>query len=159
MESLSKAERQSLINAIATRQGTVSQLAERYDATPDELREFTTTNLPAIEAAKRRLTEPEDATEAAATLTPVQLDDLWITNKFERLKRLQVVAEETYGTITTAGTFASAAEQAMAVREFRSYLMLAANELGQLLHRGSGDAGTGDTLSVDMIGVDMETLR
>ena len=159
MESLSKAERQGLINAIATRQGTVRQLAERYDATPDELREFTTANLPAIEAAKRRLTEPEDTTEAAATLTPVQLDDLWITNKFERLKRLQVVAEETYGTITTAGAFASAAEQAMAVREFRSYLMLAANELGQLLHRGSGDAGTGDTLSVDMIGVDMETLR
>ena len=155
---MTPAERQSLINAIALRQGTARELAKRFDATPEELREFVTNNLRAIEAAKRRLTDGAAAIAEVDTVTPVQLDELWITNKFERLKRLQAVAEETYMSITQ-GAMVTPAEQAMAVREFRSYLMLAANELGQLLHRGSGDAGTGDSLSVDIVGVDMDSLR
>lgn len=95
--------------------------------------------------------EPYDA------VSPQQLADLWITNKFERLKRLQTVADETYKAIEQ-GT-ESTAELAIITREFRSYLMLAANELGQLLHRGAGDAGTEDTLNINIAGVDMENLR
>ncbi len=53
----------------------------------------------------------------------------------------------------------SASELSTAVRELRSYMQLAANELGQLLHRGAGDAGDGSYLSVDINGVNMENLR
>lgn len=154
---MNKAERQSLINAIALRQGTARELANHYGMPVSELRQFAMDNHLAIKAAHQRLTAPEDPKQAAATLTPTQLEDLWITNKFERLKRLQTVAETTERMINDGGM--SPAEAAMAVREFRSYLMLAANELGQLLHRGAGDSGTGDTLSFDIAGVDMDNLR
>lgn len=150
-------ERQELIYTIAIRAGTAREIAERYGTTTTELRRFVADNREAIEAEQRRQEGPEDPQADAATLTPTQLEDLWITNKFERLKRLQQVSEKTEEMITSGGM--SVAEMTMAVREFRSYLMLAANELGQLLHRGSGDAGTGDSLSVDIQGIDMENLR
>jgi len=149
-------ERQTLINAIALREGTARELADRFETTPEALREFVADNKPAIEAALRRFNAPEPPIEPA-TLDPNQLEDLWITNKFERLKRLQAVADETYKSIVN-GTM-STAEQAIVVREFRSYLMLAANELGQLLHRGSGEGSTGDSLSIDIQGIDMGNLQ
>jgi hypothetical protein len=152
MDNRARAE---LIHAIATRAGTTKQIAEWYAVPPDWLRDFVRVNRAAIEAAKRHA---EQAESDAGTLTPQNLDDLWITNKFERLKRLQAIAETTYDDIQQ-GAYAGGADLAMAVREFRSYLMLAANELGQLLHRGSGDSGTGDTLSVEITGVDMDALR
>jgi hypothetical protein len=150
-------EEQAVINAIATRQGTARELAEKFNTTTEALRLFATEHKERIEQAKRRLEGGEEEEATPDTLTPTQLDDLWITNKFERLKRLQAVAEETENMIVGGGM--SAAELSMAVREFRSYLMLAANELGQLLHRGSGDSGAGDTLSVEIAGVDMDALR
>lgn len=154
MERMNATDRQSLIEDIASREYTASQMSVRYGIPVPTLREFVALHTPAIEAARRRLEEPEDS----ATVTPTQLDDLWITNKFERLKRLEAVADSTYDSIIN-GAAMNPAEQAIVIREFRSYLMLAANELGQLLHRGSGDAGTGDVLSVEIAGVDMETLR
>lgn len=151
---MSADDRQSLIADIASREYTASQMAVRYGIPVPDLRQFVDKHKAAIEAERRRIDEPEDST----TVTPTQLDDLWIGNKFERLVRLQTVAEKTYDSIVH-GEAMNPAEQAIVIREFRSYLMLAANELGQLLHRGSGDAGTGDVLSVDIAGVDMEMLR
>jgi hypothetical protein len=119
----------------------------------EDLRQFLVDHRPQIEAEAIRLAEPEQPDR----LTPQNLEDLWITNKFERLKRLQAVADETYKAIEQGSE--STAELAVVVREFRSYLMLAANELGQLLHRGSGESGTGDSLSVELNGVEMENLQ
>lgn len=96
--------------------------------------------------------------ENPAEVTPQQLADLWITSKFERLKRMQQVAEVTEKLIGY-GTQLAPAELATAIREYRSYMMLAANELGQLLHRGAGDSGEGDSLNVSIQGVDMDTMR
>jgi hypothetical protein len=155
---MDRKEEQTLINAIALRVGTAKQLSERFAIPVPELREFAAANIERIERAVERLTGGEDTQASTGqALSPNQLDDLWITKKFERLKRLQTVAEEAEAMITDGGI--SAAEMTMAVREFRSYLMLAANELGQLLHRGSGDAANGDVLSVEIAGVNMENLR
>lgn len=147
---------QTLINAIALRVGTASQLSARFSIPVPELREFAADNIERIKAAKARLEGDLPADDGKA-LSPTQLDQLWITNKFERLKRLQSIAEETEHMIVNGGM--SVSELSMAVREFRSYLMLAANELGQLLNRGAGDSGDGGYLSVDIQGVDMESLR
>lgn len=154
-EGMTKAVRTELICAIAAREGKASDIANRFGIPVSELKAFVAANHPALEAEQRRL---EQATEEPGELTPGQLDDLWITKKYERLRRLQDIADETYNGIQN-GLYTNGAELAMAVREFRSYLMLAANELGQLLHRGSGESGTGDTLSVEIAGVDMEQLR
>lgn len=140
----------AMIRAIARREGTATELAKRFNVSTHNLRAFTTANLEAI-------TEVATPAPAADTVSPTQLDELWITNKFERLKRLQDVADETYNAIKDGSD--STAELAVVIREFRSYLMLAANELGQLLHRGSGDSGTDDSLSVEITGVDMDSLR
>jgi len=156
MERLNPAQRRDLINDIASRRYTASQIAIWHGLDVPTLREFVAENKAAIEAEHHRLTDPGPPTEPA-TLDPNQLEDLWITNKFERLKRLQAVADETYKSIID-GTM-STAEQAIVVREFRSYLMLAANELGQLLHRGSGEGSTGDSLSIDIQGIDMGNLQ
>lgn len=153
MRALTPVDRQALIYAIASREGTVKQLAERYGTTPQDLRDFAEDNLDEIKRVKESLKAATESTQ----ITPTQLDDLWISNKFQRLKRLQECADILYQDATKGGL--TGADLATAVREFRSYLMLAANELGQLLHRGSGDAGTGDTLSVDIAGVDMDSLR
>lgn len=140
----------AMIRAIARREGTATELAKRFNVSTHNLRAFTTANLEAI-------TEVATPAPTADTVSPTQLDELWITNKFERLKRLQDVADETYNAIKDGSD--STAELAVVIREFRSYLMLAANELGQLLHRGSGDSGTDDSLSVEITGVDMDSLR
>lgn len=152
---MSAEDRSELLWTIAHKKGTASQIAEWYDTSPPQLRRWVTANRAAIEAEANR---PEEATDEPADLSPTQLADLWITNKFERLKRLQAVADNTYKVIVD-GSAMGAAEYSTVVREFRSYLMLAANELGQLLHRGSGDSGANDVLSVEIAGVDMENLR
>ncbi len=156
MESLSEADRIALINDIATRAGTIADLTKWYGLTKAELKTFLDQNKEAIEEARdthegkeEQLTNPEP--------DPKQLDDLWITNKFERLKRYQEMADVLYADAINGSL--GGADLATTVREFRSYAQLAANELGQLLHRGSGDAGTGDSLSIDFVGVDPETLR
>lgn len=147
--------RNALIRAIALRDRTANELAIDFNLDVQTLKDFVELNRPAIQAERDRLDNPPPDTGEP---TPEQLSDLWITNKFERLKRLQEVAEEAYQNIV-GGMYDSPAEQATVIREFRSYLMLAANELGQLLHRGAGDAGEGDSLKIEIAGVDMESLR
>jgi ABC-type transporter Mla subunit MlaD len=152
MRTLTVIDRQTLIYAIANREAKAGELAARFGLTVAELRQFVDDNRDEIEQTRDSIENaPMDQP------TPTQLDQLWISNKFERLKRLQECAEILYQDATTGGL--SGADLSTAVREFRSYLMLAANELGQLLHRGSGDGGSGDTLSVDISGVDMDTLK
>lgn len=153
MKALTAVDKQLLIQTIASRALTATELAKRYKTTIEELSEFTSENREAITQVRQALEEQTPSTDA----TPMQLDDLWITKKFERLKRLQAVADSAYESIMFDQLIG--ADYATVLREFRSYLMLAANELGQLLHRGSGDSGTGDTLSVDIQGIDMETLK
>jgi hypothetical protein len=135
-----------LIAAIARREGTTRQLSERFGRTPDELRVFVKkhNNLIAnfLNSNAAESTEP----------TPTELAQLWITQKFERLWRYQVICDQLYAEARTSS-------DPTVLRELRAYLTAAANELGQLLHRGSGDAGTGDSLNVEVQGVDMDTLR
>jgi uncharacterized ferritin-like protein (DUF455 family) len=153
IEEMANADRALLISDIAARKYKASELAIYWQIPLDDLKAFVQEHRAMIEAEAERLNSPEQPD----TVTPQQLEDLWITNKFERLKRLQKVAETTYNAITDGSQ--STAELAIVVREFRSYLMLAANELGQLLHRGSGESGTGDSLSVEINGVDMGDLQ
>lgn len=155
MERLSRTDRQILINAIANKEGTARELADRFSTTVSDLKVFCMENEPAIIAARERLLNPQPQRDDE--VTPTQLDQLWIGKKFERLLRLQVVAQAQYEAIQEGGL--APAELSTAVREFRSYLMLAANELGQLLHRGAGESADADTLTVDIQGVDMENLR
>lgn len=141
---------QALIRAIATREGKASELATRFAITVPELRQFVQDNLEHIEAYAE---SPSDS----GTVLPADLDELWIGNKTERLRRLQEIAEISYRDIMHGDL--AGAELATATREFRSYLMLAANELGQLLNRGAGDSGEGTFLSVEMNGVNMDDLK
>jgi len=155
LRTLTAVDQAQLVQDIATRAAPARVLAERYGGSVEELRAFTAEHrdeiLSAAEAAKREADSAEP--------TPGQLADLWITNKYQRLKRYQDVAEGAYDRLTFGTTDMPSAEYATVLREFRSYLMLAANELGQLLHRGAGDTGEGDVLSVDIQGIDMDNLR
>lgn len=151
---LTDLDRAALIQDIASRRKNARALAAQYSATISELRDFTVANLAEIEAARTAL---ENGSENDATVTPAQLNDLWITKKFERLQRLEAVADLTYKRIQSDQFVGS--DYATIIREFRSYMLQAANELGQLLHRGAGDVGSGDMLSVDIQGVDMGSLR
>ena len=151
MDELEPEDISRLITDIALRTGTAKELARWYGVEIAWLREFVAANQEAIEQARlAAVDDPPEIKQDAATITPTQLDDLWITKKFERLRRIQTVAERLEK---------DAGVDAMAAREFRSYLTLAANELGQLLHRGAGESSGGDVLNVDIQGVDMENLR
>lgn len=151
---ITPADRAELLRAIAAREGNAATLAKRYGYTTDQLRTFVAQNRSEIVQMAEALAQHETT---AGEPTPMELDDLWITKKFERLKRLQELAEVQYKDAATGNL--EGVELSTALREFRSYLALAANELGQLLHRGSGDGGSGDTLSVDFEGVDLNNLK
>ena len=140
-------EASELIRDIATRAGTAKTLARQYGCTVAELRTFTQTYHDEIAAYAETPEVP------FVDPTPTELGDLWITNKFERLRRIQAIADATLESIVTGGV-----DQAL-LREYRSYLALAANELGQLLHRGSGESTEGETLEVDIVGVDKDAMR
>ena len=151
---LTEGERAQLIAQVAMREGTAKDFAKWYGVTVAELKEWVAENRDELEAYRQQAeSEPEASTEP----TPTQLGDLWITNKFERLKRLQALADKQYQECQSGRLMG--AELATGLREFRSYLALAANELGQLLHRGSGDATEGDTLQIDIQGVDLGALK
>jgi len=148
----------ALIQDIALRAGTAKEIAKWYGVTTAELRKFVAANRAAIESyAIEHAGPPPDPVTPAAEPTPTELSDLWITNKFERLKRLQALADAQYKDAQFGRLVGT--ELSTALREFRSYLALAANELGQLLHRGSGESADGETLQVDIPGVDMNQLR
>ncbi len=151
---MEKEEEQRLIYAIALRVGTGRQLAETFGLSMAELKRFVADNHDRLQATRERFEAPEPM--VVRDPTPGQLSDLWITSKYERLKRMQDAAEEMQNLMNGS---LSASELATAVRELRSYMQLAANELGQLLHRGAGDAGDGSYLAVTFNGVDMENLK
>ena len=150
MVNLSETDRALLINAIAGREGTARKLAKRFGTTVEDLKSFVEENREAIELAKEALGESEQDSDEP---TPTQLSELWIASKFDRLLKLQRVADLLYDQI------ADGVNDPTVLREFRSYTYAAANELGQLLHRGSGDSGSGDTVSYEISNVDMEALR
>jgi hypothetical protein len=139
-----------LVADIASRKFTANELCSMWGLPIDDLKSFVDNHRMAIELAAQA---PDESTEDT-TLTPKQLDDLWITKKFERLNKLQKVADLAYAAIVS-GSYADST----LLREFRSYLTLAANELGQLLHRGSGEAADGDTVTYDFRGIDLDNLR
>lgn len=153
MEGMTPAQRRALTMAIASRESNAKELAARFGYTVKELKEFVAQNGAELVAARERL----DVRASEAEPSPEQLDDLWISNKFERLRRLQELAEIQYRDVVTGDLVGP--DLSTGLREFRSYLALAANELGQLLHRGSGDSGTSDMLNVNVEGVDMDALR
>lgn len=148
-----------LIYAIALQLAKAGELAELFHTNVVDLQEFVAEHRERITAVRERFLEPENAEDgkALSSVNPGQLEDLWISNKYERLRRMQDAADRMEEMIMTGHL--APAELATAVRELRSYMALAANELGQLLHRGAGDTATGDTLSVEIGGVDMESLR
>lgn len=150
-------DRAALITAIATREGTAKQIAKWYDVTVTELREFVEKNREAIEMAKEAIDIAEVEPTALNELTPKDLDELWITQKASRLHRYEVIADSLFEQIQSGQS--SGSDLSTVLREFRSYLMAAANELGQLLHRGSGENSMGDTMGVDIQGVNIENLR
>lgn len=133
----------SLVYDIASRQYTIAQLMEDYACTREQLETFLEANLAAIERERS-----EHFPDLVAD------DPLWIANKNERIKRCQDVADRLYTSLTTDGL-----GDAVTLREFRAYLSYVANELGQLLHRGSGDSASGDMLNVEFTGVDTDSLR
>jgi hypothetical protein len=146
-----------MINDIINRSGTANDISKWYGVPVEELRNFVDDNRDRLTLMANSVEsiDPEtddEPRDESNTLTPSQLSDLWITNKFQRLYRLQEISEVLY-------KHAKDSCDSVTVREFRSYLILAANELGQLLHRGSGESAGDDVLSVDIQGVDMESMR
>lgn len=165
MIELSPADRLTLVNDIASRAGKASEIAKWYGATVAELKAFTEDHRAEIEDARDRLEtaaltanyESKSGKLTNLEPTPKELDELWLTKKTARLNRMEEVADVLYRDImhgNLAGT-----ELATAVREFRSYLQAAANELGQLMHRGAGEANPDDTMSLQFNGVDLDNLR
>lgn len=149
MRDLAFSEQRQLIADIAARNGKASELAKRYNLTVDELRAFVEENRESLQLARDALENTDPA-----LVTPTQLSELWITNKFDRLLRYQQISDWLFELIRHG-----VRDDAVILREFRAYLRSAAEELGQLLHRGSGDAGTGDMATYTIEGVDMNALK
>ena len=146
---LTAEDRQALLQDIATRAGSAGQIAQWYECTIAELKQFVADNQFELTSIQNATEEDDTATDV---VTPTQLDELWISQKFARLQRYQDIADRLYKS-------AKRMPDATNLRELRAYMLAAANELGQLLHRGSGESNTGDTLSVDIQGIDLDNLR
>ncbi len=144
--NLTSADKQLLLQAIASRSSTTAELTQRYGTTVKTLKEFVNAHLEELEQL-RQMMEEESPDEIAL------LDKMWITSKPERVERYQAVCDLLYDEVMEGS------RDAVVLRELRSYLLAVANELGQLMHRGSGDAGLGDSLSIDIQGVDINQLR
>jgi|SRR5690348_1746048 len=157
MRQLSTVDRQSLINAIANREGNARELAKWYDISTADLRTFLEDNREAIEMARQATELAEQESSKSLDVSPRDLDQLWIANKAERLNRYEIVADYLLDLIRSHNL--AGADLSTALREFRSYAVAAANELGQLLHRGAGEGAGGDTMSVDIQGVDIDQMR
>ena len=152
MLALTEDERQKLLGDIVSRQYPTKQLAKMYGCTTADLRKFVDMYKDDLEGLVSKTSE-QTSKPISSEPTPEQLDDLWVSQKFERLKRIQRVADDLFKQLQ------SDVNDAVALREFRAYMVTAANELGQLMHRGSGDAGTGDSLAIEIPGIDMESMR
>src|SRR5262245_17195361 len=149
-EELGPTERQELIYAIASREGTAEELATRYGHSVAELEAFTKQNLKAIKLAHEAL----DREEPRDVVTPAELEALWITQKSARIGAYEAIATKLYQSIMRNN-----GPDAVELREFRFYLTAVANELGQLLHRGSGEQPDGDRLQVEFVGVDPNSFE
>lgn len=156
------------MHAVAFREGTGRELAERFGMPVEALRAFVAEHEDSI----RRLAEEADweaengAQEAGDEETnsesafpddmvdPNTLDELWISKKTERLKRYQIIADRLF----FACVDGRGLSDATTLRELRSFMRYAAEELGQLLHRGSGDMPENSTVNYTLPGVDMDNL-
>lgn len=139
--------RLELIAAIASKQHTGAQLAEMFGRTVPQIRKFVEDNRKEIEAAHLLMNLLQDE---------LPLDDesgpkLWITDKNKRLLIYQKMAELLF--VSARITF-----DATVLRELRSYMYYAAQELGQLQHRGSA-TGDGNTTTYEIPGLNLELLQ
>jgi len=159
LPDLSAFDREMLLDALARRAGTGAELAKQYGCSVVALRAFVQANHEELtDRREQALSEAQDGPhEAPDVVTPTQLDELWISNKFQRLSRYQTVADLLYKDLATGQM--SGSDLSTAAREFRSYATLAANELGQLLNRGAGDSGDGDSLAIDVGGINLSDLK
>lgn len=145
MARINNSQLSEILYAIANREGSARELSTRFKVPIEELRELVESHRNELE----RIRESIDNDDSNGEPTPKDLSELWITNKTERLRRYQnivdmLIDEKQFDTV--------------GLREIRSYMVLAANELGQLLHRG---AGSGDEVQVNytISGVDMDNLK
>lgn len=152
MVNLSESDRLELVNAIASREGTARQLSNRFGVTIEDLQSFVEENARVLELAREALGKEFEEDSEDGEPTPTDLQELWISQKIERLTRYQAVADHLY-------EYATSTVDPTALRELRAYMMAAANELGQLLHRGSGENAAGDSVSYEFPGVDTGKLR
>lgn len=137
-----KADTVTLIKEIASRQYKASQLARKYGVPVEKLRAFVEANREAIEVAAHALSVEETFKDA---------DGLWVTSKTQRLLRYQRVLDEM---LPLAHTLDPAI-----LREIRSYLKDVADELGQLLNRGSGENNENTKTNYTVNGINIEDLR
>jgi hypothetical protein len=158
---LSKSDRDALIYAIASKEGTAKELAWKYGHTVEDLREFVNDYQHYIEEVRYEI---EQAQQIAANIDKIdqlgqvetgidlgKIDDLWISSKYKRLKRYQQVVDQ---------LMASKYMDATTLREIRSYMHYAAEELGQLLNRGAGQSADSEsTVKYSIDGIDPEDLR
>lgn len=159
MFDLSDEEATALCIDIAARAGTANELALAWDLTTSELKEFVSSHKERLTVMRARLEAGEAPTDPVSDSdVPISvLDALWITKKSERLTRYQKLADRLYEDALHNGL--SGADLSTAVREFRSYLTVVANELGQLMHRGSGEAVEGTNVNYNIQGIDMDMLK
>lgn len=144
------AGRPELIAAIASKDYTADELSKMFEMTRRQLERFVDENREeleeardAIERAREELEEGEDDERAAPLL--------WIRDQTKRLRIYQTMVERLY--VGARLTFDSTI-----LRELRSYMYYAAQELGQLQHRGSS-GGDDTSVTYDLVGVDLERLR
>lgn len=135
---------QELLLDIARREFTTRQLMDMYELSKEELEAFVQDNYDMLTNLRNQLNDPNSELSEE-----VEVSQLWISSKVERLKRYQQIAERLIN---------SQVDDATTLREIRSYLRYAAEELGQLLHRGSGEGASDSTVHYSIEGVDMEKL-
>lgn len=152
--TFSPVERSTLLNAIASREWTGKELAKQWGVTVSWLKLFIADNKEELEERAEALARQSEQDSEPG---PDELDEYWITKKLERTERYQEVADILRDRIIDGEL--TGTDLATALREYRSYMIAVANEYGQLLHRGSGDAGDGDTMAIEIGGVNMDTMK
>lgn len=140
-----------LIEDVALRRGTGAELAAKYEVSIEDLKEWAAENKLLLKLAARKFRE--ETRKLNDTVSPKQLNDLWIGKKFDRLLKYQIIADELFEMIMEGST------DPTVLREFRSFCLAAANELGQLLHRGAGESSDGAVVRYNFGNVDMDAMK
>lgn len=148
--------RAQLVRAIAAREGSPKSLASMYGLSLQEWKQFLKDNEADIKHIRIQLDQARE--ESEPDVDPGELDSLWISKKYERLKRYEDIANELYQGLKFARRDMSDGEFSTHLRELRFYMGAAANELGQLLHRGAGES-TADSMKVAFGGIDLDGLK